>query len=272
MPADHEVRQISIEAIDTAGRRRPVNEAGVAALMADIKARGLRVPIEVAKVKESGRFRLVSGLHRLTAFRDLGRETIPAFVVSGNLLELRRDELLENLTRNELSKLERAQFLAELKRVHLEMHPEAGRGGDRRSEEFQIANMADRSWAATAIARTGWTLRTLERAVAIGERLDESVADELRGTAIEDNQKELEALCRFGPTVQRRVAGLIAAGKARSVAAAHRVLSNVAAPEAEDPDDKALKRLLDAWNRSPKKVQGAFLREIGAAMTESEAA
>lgn len=270
MTADIRTRRIPIADIEIGKRLRPADRAWVDMLKTSIAARGLRTPIEVAPIK-GGRYRLVAGLHRITACTELAHPDIDCCVTAGNVLEQRRDEILENLERYELTKLDRAIFLAELKRLHLEMFPEAGHGGDRRSDDFQVANMA--GWSVVAMDRTGWTQRTLERATAIGERLTPEIADALRSTDIQDNQKELEALSRFGPAIQRRVVKLIKDGKVKSVAAAHRHLDGGPAPEAEDPDDKALKRLLDAWNRTPKKaVRDAFLREIGATLVEQETA
>lgn len=263
MSAKPVVHMIALADIDVRDRLRPADQASVGALARDIDRRGLRVPIEVTgQLRGDKKYRLVSGLHRITAFQSLGREDIPAFIVSGNLLELRRDELLENLTRNELSKLERAQFLAELKRVHLEIHPEAAHGGDRRSGEFQERNFP--SWSEAAVSRTGWTEATLKKAVAIGERLDAGVADRLRATAIAENQKELETLSRFSPSIQERIAGLLVSGDARSVTGAHRLLSGAPGEgDGEDgPEEKALKKLLDAWNRAPGKVRARFLRQL----------
>jgi ParB family chromosome partitioning protein len=256
---------IALDEIEAAERLRPADAAAVEALARDIEQRGLRVPIEVAgQLRGKTKYRLVSGLHRLTAFRQLGRSEIPAFVVQGNRLELRRDEILENLTRSELDKLERCQFVAELKRVYLELHPEAAHGGDRRSEDFQDANDGNlKNWYESVAERSHRSARTVQREAQIGERLDASVLDMLRGSPIADNQKELEALSKFGGSVQRQLAVKIAGGEARSVRAAHRLVSG--APETADEtdaDQRAFDRLLDAWNRAPGKARARFLKQL----------
>ncbi|MBP5857256.1 ParB N-terminal domain-containing protein [Marivibrio halodurans] len=259
------VHMIALADIDVRDRLRPADQASVEALARDIDRRGLRVPIEVAgQLRGDKKYRLVSGLHRITAFQSLGREDIPAFIVSGNLLELRRDELLENLTRNELSKLERAQFVADLKRVYLELHPEAAHGGDRRSDDFQDANDGDlKPWYDVIAERSQRAARTIQREAAIGERLDRDVADTLRASPIADNQKELESLARFSPEIQRQLAGVIASGGARSVTAAHRALSGAPATgEGEERDPVA--RLVDGFMRLGKRDQDRFLNNIGA--------
>ena len=64
---------LNVEIADIAvrDRLRPAEEAAVAALAADIAERGLRSPVEVAETPDGG-WVLVSGLHRLTACRELG--------------------------------------------------------------------------------------------------------------------------------------------------------------------------------------------------------
>ncbi|MCR9218967.1 MAG: ParB N-terminal domain-containing protein [Alphaproteobacteria bacterium] len=254
------VEEIAIADIAIGDRKRPATAVKVEALSADIAERGLRQPIEVGRQDGDTPYRLVSGLHRLTACTSLGWETIPAVVLTGDDLTYRRDELLENLARNELSKLERAQFVSELKAVHLALNPEAAHGGDRRSAEFQEGKIP--SWSAAAAGRTGWTEATLKKAVQIGERLDGAAADALRGSAIEDNQKELERLSKFGPEIQRRLAGLIRAGEAKTVGGAHKRLSGAPAADAAAPETSALQRALDAFARLSKRDQRAFVEEL----------
>lgn len=132
-----------IDLIDVGARARPVCGDDAERLAWDIEARGLRQPIEVAK-QASGprglRYRLVSGAHRLEAFRRLRRETIPAVIITGKAAALRRDELLENLVRRDLTALERAASLAGMKAVYLEENPDARRGGDRKSTDFTGKN------------------------------------------------------------------------------------------------------------------------------------
>lgn len=263
------LQSIALADIDVRDRLRPADQASVEALARDIDRRGLRVPIEVAgQLRGDKKYRLVSGLHRITAFKALGLEAIPAFVVSGNALELRRDELLENLTRNELSKLERAQFVADLKRVYLELNPEAAHGGDRRSDDFQDANDGNlKAWYDVIADRSQRAARTIQREAAIGERLDRDAADALRALPIADNQKELEALTRFSQEIQRGLAGVLSSGGARSVTGAHRTLSG--APAQDDGAERdAVDRLVDAFTRLPKRDQDRFLARIDAERAE----
>jgi ParB family chromosome partitioning protein len=262
-----EIVEIPIALIDEDDRVRPVSKGVAEQLAWDIEARGLRQPVEVS-AKKGGRWRLVSGGHRLVAHRILGRETISAVVVTGKALELRRDELLENLARNELSKLERAQFLAEMKRVYQALHPEAKHGGDRKGAEFkgenQDANLA--SWYRDVAIRGDWAERTVMRAAQIGERIAPAAALLLRGTAIEDNQSELEALARVEPEAQPDVVRLVVRPENPLPTIRAAVAFTAGRTEQADPEKKHLAALQDHWNRASARTRRQFiawLRENG---------
>lgn len=254
-----EIVEIPVPSIRDDSRARPVTPAVAEQLARDIAARGLRTPVEVARAA-GGAYRLVSGGHRLAAFRVLGRDTIPAVVVRGSALELRRDELLENLARNELSMLERAQFLAELKRVYQEIHPAAKNGGDRKSIDFkkenQSANLAD--WSGEVARRGDWSIRTIERVTRIGERLSPEAADLLRGTPFEDNQSELDALAKIPRADQEATAALVV-GKGAGRTIRQAIAINQGGAKIVDPEAKSLQGLMDRWNRANSRVRSRFL-------------
>jgi ParB family chromosome partitioning protein len=93
--------------------RRQVDEAGLAELAASIERHGLLQPIVVKE--EGDEYVLVAGQRRLLAHRSLGRERIPALIVTGEPDEL---ALIENLQRQDLSPLDEAEALAALKARH----------------------------------------------------------------------------------------------------------------------------------------------------------
>jgi len=258
-----DVISIKIEDIDTSGRLRPVNPEVVITLTHDIKSRGLCQPIEVAKTKGEKAYRLIAGGHRLAACQQAGFTEISAFLISGSEADLRRHEILENIARNELNKLERAQFLAELKRLYQEENPQATNGGDRRSNDFQSANDGGlKDWYAEVASRSDRAIRTIEREASIGERLTQAAADTIRGTDYEDNQKELEALSRLDAVAQLTVAEYIA-GNNGTVAQAVKVINGHAKAEDISPEDKQYMKLLDTWNRTGNpKAKKRFLEQL----------
>lgn len=87
---------------------------------------------------------------------------------------------------------------AQRKRIYEKLHPETKRGalgGKGINADILTDKLSVRTdnYAADAATATGETERTVRRKNLIGEQL-ESVADQLSGTAIEDNQSELLAL------------------------------------------------------------------------------
>ncbi len=125
MKSNVDVVEIGLDDILVGARLRLPDLKAVEGLAASIEEHGLMSPIEVAKVsygpKREGAnaptYALVCGGHRYAAFRALGRDAIPAFVVKGSKDELRMREILENVSRSELTMLERAVFTAELRAV-----------------------------------------------------------------------------------------------------------------------------------------------------------
>ena len=111
-------------------------------------------------------------------------------------------------------------------------------------------------WAAEL---TGMSLRSVEIYAAIGERLDSKAAGMLRDTAFADNLGELQALSRLERATQRRAAEMVTREKApaKSIRAAIAEIEGRAA--VEDPVDRQLAKLIDAWNRSGAKARNAFI-------------
>lgn len=115
-------RNISISEIDidTAQPRRNFETESLAALAASIKEFGVLCPVLV-RVTDKGTYKLVAGERRLRACKILGLDSIPA-VVDKNDGEEKGDilskQLIENLQREDLSPLERAQAIGQLKEAH----------------------------------------------------------------------------------------------------------------------------------------------------------
>lgn len=261
------VVQIPVTEIESSGRLRPVNLAAVDGLARSIRRDGLRQPIEVVKLDKM-RWRLVAGAHRLAAFRQLELALIEAVEVEGNEDDLRRLEVMDNLARNELTKLERCCFVAELKRIYQRANPDAKRGGDRKSQgipgENQSANVGTLiDWYGDVALRSDRAVRSIKREASIGERLTDDSIGRLRGTGFEDNQRELELLSKESPARQAKVVDLLrrSLNPAASVVAALDILDGVADRKAE-ADEKVLSRLVEKWNRAAAPVRRSFIKTI----------
>lgn len=106
---------LAIDDIDVPEGRREVVAATVKRLADSIEQIGMRHPVTVRR--KGDRYSLVAGRHRLEACKKLGREHVPAVIVSMTNTEARKWEIAENLHRAELTKLERDEQIAEWIRI-----------------------------------------------------------------------------------------------------------------------------------------------------------
>jgi ParB-like chromosome segregation protein Spo0J len=138
--------------------------------------------------------RLVAGHHRVLAAKSLGWEVIPCFFVE--LDGEHRDlwELDENLIRAELTPAEVAQHLARRKVIWKAM---GGRTSLTLGGEQQIG------FARDTAETTGMSKRTVNEAVARGERIVPDVIQGVVGTAL-DTGTSLDRLAKLTPDEQRR--------------------------------------------------------------------
>jgi len=104
--------------------RRKVDDEAVKQLAQSIEQIGLVHPITVvrkggtgitikSRERVRGKYVLVAGLHRLEAFKKLGKDRIPAVIMSLTYRKRRLWEIAENLHRAELTVQERSDLIAE---------------------------------------------------------------------------------------------------------------------------------------------------------------
>jgi len=212
------------------GKRRKADPGKVDFLMRDISERGLLAPIVLYRIKGKKDLCLACGLHRLFACHCLKWKTIPAFIREVEDEEEGKDlQDAENLARNELNAIERCLAHARSKRRFLLKHPEARRGGDRRSSKRNNGALIG-SYSTNASKDSDRRKRTIEKEVRLGEIL-EPYADKILGSPIEDSVKNLEELAMFSRDKVLEVLGLISSGKARSVEDAKDAILAKQAPE-----------------------------------------
>jgi len=113
--------EIEVEKIAIGERKRRADELKILELANSITEIGLLNPITVAHL--NGGYKLIAGLHRLEAFKQLGRETIPALIIDGDQLDFELAEIDENLVRSELTVLERGELLSRRKEIYETLHP-----------------------------------------------------------------------------------------------------------------------------------------------------
>ena len=256
---------IPLTDIDVGKRLRPIDQDQAAMIAASMAERGQSTPIEVRAHPISGAsygYKLVSGGHRYHAAEINGWTEIAAIVVEANDEQARLIELEENLVRHELNALDRAVFLAEWQSVYVTLHPEARRGGDRKSQRDQTATMAVRSesFSDAARERIGLSERSVRRAVQLAKSLPADVRAGLAGTDISRHSHELAALAGEPGEIQRKGVKLLAArggtGAAADLVRAAKGVADLV--PAADPE-KWLKALLNAWKRASKRERDVFL-------------
>lgn len=246
----HEYRSIPLDQIDVPeDRMRTAKMDRVHVLSADIKANGQLQPIGVAE-EENGRFALVFGLHRLMAVKMAGRAEIDARVQPQATPQQRRvDEIMENLDREGLTKLERAESLAALKAVHEELYPEAKHGGDRKSAKRKNQKEIF-SFRSDAAEKTGLSLRAINMAVELVAKLDGDAKARLRGSWLEDHQASLVTLAKFNGKMQHEVLDRLLATppEAESVADAKLLVEG---ERLKTPKEKRLNAAIGTVKRLP---------------------
>lgn len=225
--------QVPIKDIRVGKRVRALRESTVVELVDNIGKFGLRIPIDVVKgiaKREGGgadlvAFDLVVGNHRLEACRRLGWETIEANVVQMSDDERLLWEIDENLCRADLTELERGEHLAQRKAVYERLHPDTKRGGDRRSEEFQTANLAVGSFVADTAGKTDASETAVRRSIRRVAKIDEKVRDRIRDNPeIADSGVELDALAALDPQQQRKAVALVESGQAAGIRDAKKLM------------------------------------------------
>ena len=210
-----EVRDIPLSEIDIPeNRARSFDPDEAKALSFIIAGSGLQHPIRVRAV--GNRFRLIAGRKRLEAFRLLEWEAIPSTISTAETDDdARLEEVMENLGRYDLNKLDRCQHLYELKQVYERLHPEAKHGGDRKSEiKTQNLRLDSESpeifgFAAAMAEKIGMSRRSIELAVEIWTGLTPESRQRLAGTRLANHQSGLKELSEQSPTMQAGVLDLL---------------------------------------------------------------
>ena len=216
-----EIRQIRISRITVPARLRPLGD--VSSLAESIRQLGLLQPISVTHTG-----RLIAGLHRLEACKVLGWKTIPAKVLRVSDTEAQLLEVDENLIRNDLTILERAEHYLRRKQLYEELHPKTRNGGWRGNGH--TGGLASRTthlpFCLDAGKKTHRSTRTIQRLVQIAKLLCPQAKDLLRNTEWATNQVKLKKLAKLPADLQIAVARKVACGEAEllndAVAKVHR--------------------------------------------------
>ena len=178
-----EIVHIYVDAIQIRGKRRALNEEKVRAIAASMDRIGLQSPLTVQIQKK--RVFLVTGWHRLAAAKQLGWSSIPCVVLIREKTETSIWQIAENLCRAELTVLERAEYIDELRILVRKLIEE---------EEGQVAPPGGRQPKEFGIKKTakalGLTKEEVRRSKAIAGIVPSAKA-KVRKLGLDDNQRAL---------------------------------------------------------------------------------
>lgn len=153
-----EVREIDIQRIipNRYQPRQTFDPEALASLAASLKVHGLIQPITVRK-EENGKFELIAGERRWRAAQLAGFSKIPAMVKAVQEQELMEWALLENLQREDLNPIEKAQAYSRLvSQFSLTQEAIAGRMGIDRSSVanfLRLLQLPEKLWEDVAEGR-----------------------------------------------------------------------------------------------------------------------
>ena len=118
-------------------------------------------------------------------------------------------EIEANLLNSPLNRLERLEHQVERKRLCDEIYGTTKRGGDRRSERFQSDNVVTLKSPLLSDAHAesiGMGKRSMYRAIRFCKRLSAEERNRLKGTSVENCDKDLFAIADIGDIQQRTAA------------------------------------------------------------------
>ena len=194
--------KININEIKIIDRKR--NAGDVTQLCASINEIGLLQPITV-----TSDFKLIAGLHRITACKLLGWKEIDVNVVdydSEILSELA--EIDENLIRNELTQFDKGIQTSRRKEIYEILHPQTKHGKqENRGNQHTVNNVESgtvchspenkvESFVEQTAKATNQAERTIRRDARIGKIL-KPLEKLITGSRFEDNVKELNELVKI---------------------------------------------------------------------------
>ncbi len=208
---------------------------------------------------------LSAGYRRLLACKSLGWDKVPVHVVSREQLDSSLVEISENLHRQELTALERAEQTAAWKAAFLAKHPAAGHGkapGNKGNGKGKSPIKDDKlsSLMGEMERATGKGERTVQRDCRIAENIPQDVRDTIRETPIAEKQAELLKLARIeDERLQRDIAKSIASGEGKNVRHAAKLvkgeeLKKKPAPLPSGPFDVIV--IDPPWNYSKRPCDG----------------
>jgi len=197
-----QVVEIPLNRIRVTTRLRGTDPQKVTDIAESVEGVGLLHPITVSK--HSDGFYLLSGMHRLEAFRQLGRQTIPATIKEADPLIEELIEVEENLVSSRLSAIDEARFIVRWEEILTALGRRAKQGDNR----WIRSGLTNEELA----KNRGMSKRTYQYTKSIAN-LHPEVQDLLNETEYANSKMDMVALAKETDEVQLVVARLLVTGR-----------------------------------------------------------
>ncbi len=267
---------LPVTSISLAARLRPVRQAAVDDLIVSLREGVLGHPVTVRPMGDA--YELVIGAHRLTAFQQMGRTTIPAIVRPLTDLEARKLEIDENLIRSGLTALDRMTFLGERIEVWAASNPDQitldaslpiKRRGRPPQHCFKLKQVdgyvpLTMGFARDTARETDLSPISVYKAARTYAGLPAQQRDRLHGTWIASNDAALRQLAGLGEAdEQAAVIDLLLAGKTKSIPEARAIAAGTPMVT-KAPSPAAIKDFKAGWKAGTPSQRAEMLAWLAA--------
>jgi ParB family chromosome partitioning protein len=212
--------KVDISKITISEGRRPVRD--IQSLADSIKEIGLINPIFITT-----NYRLIAGLHRLEACKLLGWKEIPAIITDLKGLRAELAEIDENLIRNDLTVLERAEELKRRKKIYETLYPETmaySSEKQRQRREKEPSEIISSGFSIDTAQKINTTPRTIQQEIQIATNLSPEVKEMLikdigknKDNPLADNKTELLKLARMEHERQKEIVKKVVSGEVNTI-------------------------------------------------------
>ncbi len=227
--------ELKVDSI-TIDTQREVSAEKINDLANSITKIGLMHPVTVVK-SNNDKYTLVSGYHRLQAFKSLGIDKIPAVCVDYDEDRVKLARIDENLVRKRLTKLEFSKILVDRKELESKLE------GSEKNFVKKIKDM------------TGDSSATVSRAMKIGKSIDPTLANELVKTSAANNQNSLLELSLFDLDEQNTLAEALKSTDDSKVKS--KMVNDKIAEKRKDNETKK-----KSVEREPAELKSNFVKEV----------
>ena len=193
--------------------RRAIDTDAVQTMVNSMMEVGQLQPIVVSKDMF-----LIAGLHRLEAAKIMGWDKIKCDISDLDDAQTELAEIDENFVRNDLTVVQRGQMLERRKALYEKLHPEAKKGGDRKSEKIKVQKLhfdPAQAFIDNAAEKYGMSRRSVALQLQIARNLSPEAQEILKNVRI--SQLTAQKLSRLEPEKQIAIAKSLADGEIQSV-------------------------------------------------------